>query len=363
MKQKLLFFACLVLGAFFVFAGHVDNADNPVHGSWDFKPEIIWGNDQAGDQVLSSGSSTVGSRGDVFFLDKKAGKVFVFNRDGKYLRSFGSRGEGPGEFKYPLRIDALNGKILVTGFTKVSYFNEQGGYIKFETLSPQMQPLSFIDENRYLFKGKNKTGIPFLNLYDFSSKKVIPLAKYDLKIRTTKSMNIISSQKNDPVFGTPSSILYGKFDRCEIVRLDLHGKIIATFGIKTRPQRTVSKEEKIKRVGQKMINRLKGYMVDGRSAVDAYLDTIPDKDPYYYRIDVLENGLILAFIPNDKKPGIQLDIFSKSGKYLYYSDLVLPDGLKMYKLPVISGNYLYAFTEDEDGEQRLIKFKISLPKA
>ena len=45
-------------------------------------------------------SITVGDDGEVFVLDAMAQEVRVFDGNGAHLRSFGRRGEGPGEFGY-----------------------------------------------------------------------------------------------------------------------------------------------------------------------------------------------------------------------------------------------------------------------
>ena len=72
------------------------------------------------------------SKGDIYFLKPKSGTgnyIFKFNKNGKYVTSFGSLGQGPGEFQYPLHLE-VDGQdnIVVTDQVarKVAIFNNDG---------------------------------------------------------------------------------------------------------------------------------------------------------------------------------------------------------------------------------------------
>jgi hypothetical protein len=50
----------------------------------------------------------------LYVLDAGNTRVFVFDRDGRHVRSFGRRGQGPGEFGFPAGLSVLrNGEIVV----------------------------------------------------------------------------------------------------------------------------------------------------------------------------------------------------------------------------------------------------------
>lgn len=52
--------------------------------------------------------------GNIYVLDMAECGIKIFNSDGKFIRKYGRRGRGPGEFLSPLRIDvAPDGKLLV----------------------------------------------------------------------------------------------------------------------------------------------------------------------------------------------------------------------------------------------------------
>ena len=46
----------------------------------------------------------VDDHGNVYILDSKSTPVNVFDAAGTFLRSFGEKGQGPGEFQFPIRL-------------------------------------------------------------------------------------------------------------------------------------------------------------------------------------------------------------------------------------------------------------------
>ena len=70
--------------------------------------------------------------GGAAILDMLTGKVSIFDEAGEYEFSFGGRGEGPGEFQYPVRFARLgSGLMLVAEMLRapVSVFTETGEFI------------------------------------------------------------------------------------------------------------------------------------------------------------------------------------------------------------------------------------------
>ena len=94
------------------------------------------------------------------------------------------------------------------------------------------------------------------------------------------------------------------------------------------------------------------------------MKTMPDQCTYFNRIWVDDTGLIHVFIPDMANDQVQeIDIFSSQGEYLYRAKLKLPDGYRFQRNTyVFKDQYLYVFTEDQDGEVKLIKYTIQLPK-
>ncbi len=76
----------------------------------------------------------VDAQENIFVLDYKESNVKVFDKNGKYLRTIGRKGQGPGEFDGPavMGFDRASGALLVleSGARRISCFDPQGKFIK-----------------------------------------------------------------------------------------------------------------------------------------------------------------------------------------------------------------------------------------
>ena len=66
---------------------------------------------------------------DMIFLAQSE-KVFVFNMDGKYIRSIGSKGQGPGEYNEirNFAMDEINKRLFVNAYQKIICYDLAGNY-------------------------------------------------------------------------------------------------------------------------------------------------------------------------------------------------------------------------------------------
>jgi len=82
---------------------------------------------------LSAASDvSVSKDGRIYVVDGVNNKIRVFNHLGKYISSFGTKGSGKGEFRFPLGIDIDgSGKVYIadSGNHRVQIFNAGGSYI------------------------------------------------------------------------------------------------------------------------------------------------------------------------------------------------------------------------------------------
>ena len=73
----------------------------------------------------------IGDKGYIYTTDISNHTVQVFNTEGKPVKKFGKKGEGPGQFYYPAGIASDNkGFIYVTDFNnRVQKFTSQGKFL------------------------------------------------------------------------------------------------------------------------------------------------------------------------------------------------------------------------------------------
>ena len=80
----------------------------------------------------------VDAYGRIYILEGQSAEVRVFTSDGAHLRTFGRRGEGPGEFRFPTGMTwAPDGRLWVAdpGNARYAVFDTTGAYVAFHRSS------------------------------------------------------------------------------------------------------------------------------------------------------------------------------------------------------------------------------------
>jgi len=90
--------------------------------------EIAGPANEAEEAVLGRGISLAFDGTALFVADAQDCAVKVFARDGRFLRSFGRKGSGPGEFSFPSGVAAAGGKVLVADKlnSRILFFDPEG---------------------------------------------------------------------------------------------------------------------------------------------------------------------------------------------------------------------------------------------
>lgn len=68
----------------------------------------------------------------IFITDAFAGNVHAYDSKGQYIKTFGRRGQGPGEMMYPKSIISLNDTLIISdnGVHKLHIYDTEGNFIK-----------------------------------------------------------------------------------------------------------------------------------------------------------------------------------------------------------------------------------------
>ncbi|MFA6654194.1 MAG: 6-bladed beta-propeller [Candidatus Delongbacteria bacterium] len=100
--------------------------------------------DQNADRIFSKVSDLViDSKGNIFISDGQSFTVKKFNSDGKFIKSFGRQGSGPGEFEFMGDMSIFNDTVYV--FDQASYervkFNSDGDFLGTKVFPRDRQPM------------------------------------------------------------------------------------------------------------------------------------------------------------------------------------------------------------------------------
>ena len=93
---------------------------------------------------------SIGPNGDVYIVDGVNNRIIVVNGNGMRKFDFGQKGNGKGEFKYPLGIDISDkGKVFIadTGNHRIQVFNLKGDFLYMFSVKtgPQEKPADPVD--------------------------------------------------------------------------------------------------------------------------------------------------------------------------------------------------------------------------
>ena len=133
-------------------------------------------------------SIQVDDQENIYVLDWKEIKIKVFDKNGKLLRSFGQRGQGPGEMSMPSRMEISPGNNLIIddlGNSKLIYYSLVGRFIKEIPTGKYWSSISFkFDSEGYIYadtRSYGETMTSELKKFDSNLKPVATLASFEEK--------------------------------------------------------------------------------------------------------------------------------------------------------------------------------------
>jgi hypothetical protein len=159
----------------------VSNQDKTLKGKWDFGIVKLWEVREPGCDIFAHiGQITSDDRETAFVVDRKSYKIFIIDKNGKFISSFGKRGEGPGEFKLVQSCFPINNQLVFPDrfSSKVHYFSKQGKCLKSVVIPSTLRPLIMVDENRLI-------SIPRINR---NPRRKVAAHIYNIKDKSEKTL-------------------------------------------------------------------------------------------------------------------------------------------------------------------------------
>jgi len=365
----LIFVCCLFLFLSNIQSKEVKNPDLPEKGEWSFSPQKQWETDSAGDDILAEVQEIrMDEKGKIFVLDNRLNKVHVFVPDGKYLFSFGKKGEGPGEIKQTWGLFLIDNRVIIPDMSKVHYFSRDGKYLHSTSTQVMFIPYLFLDEHRVLavpFSSFRKEKREVL-LYNLKTKEQVELFKIP-KVRALRwsgeqgrlMLRMPFEVAEDLlIVNYPGQPWYGYNDTYKIQRLDLNKKDVNSFSINNRKREKLSQNSK-----QKMFEKvLENQREIPKNVLNTMADQIPDEMPYFHHLFSDNSGLIYVLTATGQHPHRRkVDTFSPQGKYLYRGMINLEPDCTIVRMTMNNKN-LVVFIEDPEGERKLVKYILNIPK-
>ncbi|MCP5052491.1 MAG: 6-bladed beta-propeller [bacterium] len=363
--KGLIVVALVVMLACPVWA-QIKNPDKPLKGKWNLQLKKMWETETAGDQLIAVIQNIeTGKDGRVYMLDTKNFRIYVFNKDGKYLSTFGSRGEGPGEmkrFSLGRQLFVLENDIAFEDGDRVHYFSLDGAYKKTYLHSISLEPRTFISGDvcvsaPAMVQRGSKGKMSLYNMKTKEDKLVTEFETYEkaLDAKAGRSMAVESITPMMFVEAGNGKIYYGMSHTYEITIADTKGKKIGSFSLEGRERTDVSEEYR---------NHIRSLLKTMRPEVaNRLVKALPGKASFFDKIAIDKDGLVYIFVSS---PGSgnrrSLDVFSPEGKFLYTSEIKIEEDYQI-GLIYFKDDVLVLDVEDDEGNVRLVKYSIKRPAA
>jgi len=353
----------------------IQNPGEPLYGEikLELEEDLSIGNENDAHYLFYRVSDIqVDADGNIYVLDSGNHRLQVFDKDGKYLRTIGKRGQGPGEFNTPkcLRLDDETGNIYVVDnmLRKIIIFEKEGKYIDKDIPLVELLNDFYLDSDRCIW---GKFSLPGIDIIYLFIKKLnlagkvektfieIPYPIQKIIISNTREGNtaflsayMVHHGYEDDLFISKidnHTFIYGHSKKYELVVVDRSGKTLFIIRRDESPIR-ITKKEKDRIKNQKIWNlRKQGHYVPEISI------KFPEYMPYFYSIITDNKGRIYVRknpVSRESNTNHEYDVFNKEGRYIYKIHLNhYPD--------VIKNGYIYTrITNEETGEEHVKRFSI-----
>jgi len=327
--------ACLPLGAARM-AGQaapapeiVKNGKRPVPpagSAFRFSLEALWtiGGESSAEADFSDITSVaVEPSGNLLVLDGKECRVFVFDAAGKFVRSFGRKGQGPGELNGPIGIAMTPANEIMVEDSlnrRLSYFSRDGTFLRQRSTAQGMGMglAGLVMDGRGRMAGRSMSfeggNIGFeIKTYDPDLKPGAVLAKI--------VMGGLGKLKIDPLTSAPGLILFPD-EQGRLFLGSSEGYRIRVFDFEGRLLRIVERDYDpvpVKKEDHDRIFKLLGRMPSTGGLNVKEMIAIPEVYPAYMMFIVDQDGRIIVrtFDTGKTDKERSYDLFDSKGRYVY----------------------------------------------
>lgn len=322
------------------------------------------------DEIAKLGLTDIGgffdadSEGNIYLISPKSGEniVFAFDKDGAFVRSFGRKGQGPGELQVQtygsgLLSVTLKDEIAISDHNnkKISFFRKDGSLVKETKLDSRIGFAIPLENGNYLIlKGVVNPQGEYINqnILILCNEKFEEIKELD---RQSVPNPVIGKRLKGIYYVFSWSVakqkIYTGFQErgYEIFIYDLEGKMIRKIKKQHKPV-TVSEEYK------------KNYMKQYEAPVFAPIRSkiyFPDSMPPFHAFFADDEGrLFVMTYERGENPGEYIyDIFNPDGFFIGRKSLKIHND-ENFLYAKMKDNHLYCINEKESGYKELVVYKV-----
>ncbi len=285
-----------------------------------FELELIIGESDDPDQSFSEVSNfVVDDDMTLYALDFKDRKVKVFDDAGRFVRSFGKQGQGPGELQMPAGIHLTSSNELIVEDAmgrKLVYFTKEGTFIKEVSFADKMALVNILMGPKGNFIGRElkldgqKVFFEIKKL-DPGLKSLFPLDQIEFALPVPGSGKKINLMDMLSVYQFDSSghIYYGR-------NLDYEIKVYTPDGTHVK---SIQKEYEPQKVTKEDIEEILDRMPNMGAFNPREMFEFPKLFPSYqsFILDKAGRIFVRTWEKGKNKGEYIFDVFDAEGRYIY----------------------------------------------
>lgn len=299
----------------------------------------------------------VDGEGNIYVCDRGNRRVQKYNKNGRYVRTIGRQGQGPGEYMYPSRIFLdYAGNSCVGDSRNFLYYDKDGVFQKKVQLKGSYMQLilgpksTFIGSTQPNARAEGGAKTSIIQVGE-NGEPIQIIAEYPISYNKSLKATVLHWYTNFAFFAqrTSDSFYYGFSREYKVYVADGDGNTTLIFKKKVKPQSITGEEKKL---------TIKDgiYLVSGTRDKEKAI-AFSDHRPFFKSFFSDDTGrlyvILFKSILEREKPMSLVDIFSKDGIYLYQMNWAFIPAL-------IKNGFLYEVSVNEEiGDVKVIRYKIT----
>jgi hypothetical protein len=284
-----------------------------------FELDCVIGESDDPEKSFSEVSTFVVDDNEILYaLDFKDRKIKVYDKEGKFIRSFGEQGQGPGELDMPAGIHLTpDNELLIEDATqrKLVYFTLEGTYLRHFSFADRLALVNLLMGPNGHFLGRE------LKLE--GEKMFFVIKKFDPELKPQFSIDQIEFAIPIPGSGNKIDLM----DMLSIYQFDGSGNIYygrnIDYEIKVYTQdgthvKSIQKEYDPQKVTEEDIEEILNRIPDVGPINVKELFNFPEKFPPYQYFTLDEEGRVFVRTWNKGKNYGEFitDVFDSEGRYI-----------------------------------------------
>jgi len=281
----------------------------------------------------------------------------MYDRSGKYVRTIGRQGQGPGEYVFPGQVHFDHqGNVCVGGGRELVFFTRDGAFLKKTVLKASLNFFILGPGGTVIGKQQPRPDHPMESVIRLDSEGNVIRTIAEFPGVQGKSKNAFIWHWYSPSIAlapvTPEVFAYGYYGEYRIYLADGEGRTVLIMAKEEEPQ-SISREEKdaTKEGG------LFAWFGNPGSSKPQDLIEFPGHRPYFGSFMADDEARIYVAraksILEKKDPSVLFDVFSRDGYYLYQMKLDFrPVAIKKGAIYEIRRN-------EETGDIKIIRHRVS----